>query len=112
MSGMRFTPKGFGGHRRNPDEVKFFAGIMQKTREVTGDIDEARILVVPPPLIQGIGSAGGYRLMVQDRQGAGYQALGAEAGKLIGAAGWHPWRPAPGASVAAASSSASPRTGT
>ncbi|WP_277979665.1 efflux RND transporter permease subunit [Sphingomonas phyllosphaerae] len=63
-----------------------FAGIMQKTREVTGDIDEARILVVPPPLIQGIGSAGGYRLMVQDRQGAGYQALGAEAGKLIGAA--------------------------
>ena len=22
MSGMRFTPKGYGGHRRNPDEVK------------------------------------------------------------------------------------------
>ncbi|TCP35639.1 multidrug efflux RND transporter permease subunit [Sphingomonas sp. BK235] len=63
-----------------------FAGLMQKTREVTADIDEARILVVPPPLIQGIGSAGGYRLMVQDRQGAGYQALGAEAGKLIGTA--------------------------
>ena len=63
-----------------------FAGLMQKTREVTADIDEARILVVPPPLIQGIGSAGGYRLMLQDRQGAGYQALGEQAGKLIGAA--------------------------
>jgi len=22
MSGMRFTPKGYGGQRRNPDEVK------------------------------------------------------------------------------------------
>ena len=22
MSGMRFMPKGYGGHRRNPDEVK------------------------------------------------------------------------------------------
>ena len=22
MSGMRFTPKGYGGYRRNPDEVK------------------------------------------------------------------------------------------
>lgn len=22
MSGMRFTPKGYGGHRRNADEVK------------------------------------------------------------------------------------------
>jgi len=22
MTGMRFTPKGYGGHRRNPDEVK------------------------------------------------------------------------------------------
>ena len=22
MSGMRFTPKGYGGRRRNPDEVK------------------------------------------------------------------------------------------
>ena len=22
MTGMRFTPKGYGGHRRQPDEVK------------------------------------------------------------------------------------------
>jgi hydrophobe/amphiphile efflux-1 (HAE1) family protein len=60
-----------------------FAGIMQKAREATADIDEARILVIPPPLIQGIGSAGGYRLIVQDRQGGGYQKLAEETGKLI-----------------------------
>ena len=63
-----------------------FAGLMDEARKVTGDIDEARILVIPPPLIQGIGSAGGYRMMVQDRQGGGYKQLGAEAGKLIGKA--------------------------
>jgi len=60
-----------------------FAGLMDATRKATADIDEARILVVPPPLIQGIGSAGGYRLMVQDRQGAGYKQLDATAGALI-----------------------------
>jgi hypothetical protein len=36
----------------------------------TADINEARLLIVPPPLIQGIGSAGGYRMMVEDRGGA------------------------------------------
>jgi hydrophobe/amphiphile efflux-1 (HAE1) family protein len=60
-----------------------FAGIMAEAQKATADIDEARIMVIPPPLIQGIGSAGGYRLIVQDRQGGGYQKLGEETGKLI-----------------------------
>jgi flagellar hook-basal body protein len=34
-----------------------FAGLMDEARQATADIDEARILVIPPPLIQGIGSA-------------------------------------------------------
>lgn len=63
-----------------------FAGIMDAARQATADIDEARILVIPPPLIQGIGSAGGYRLIVQDRNGGGYQKLAEETGKLIGKA--------------------------
>jgi len=63
-----------------------FAGIMDEARKATADINEARLLVVPPPLIQGIGSAGGYRLMVQDQGGHGYQALGKTASDLIGKA--------------------------
>lgn len=63
-----------------------FASIMAEAQKATADIDEARILVIPPPLIQGIGSAGGYRLIVQDRQGGGYQQLAAETGKLLGKA--------------------------
>jgi hydrophobe/amphiphile efflux-1 (HAE1) family protein len=60
-----------------------FAGLMEAARKATADIDEARIMVIPPPLIQGIGSAGGYRLIVQDREGGGYRQLGEQAGKLI-----------------------------
>ncbi|SEI75855.1 hydrophobe/amphiphile efflux-1 (HAE1) family protein [Sphingomonas sp. OV641] len=60
-----------------------FAGIMDKVRAATADIDEARILVIPPPLIQGIGSAGGYRMIVQDREGGDYRKLGEETQKLL-----------------------------
>ncbi|MFD1612742.1 efflux RND transporter permease subunit [Sphingomonas tabacisoli] len=63
-----------------------FQHIMDEARKRTADITEARIMIVPPPVIQGIGSAGGYRLIVQDRGGHGYQALGQQSFGLIGKA--------------------------
>jgi hydrophobe/amphiphile efflux-1 (HAE1) family protein len=63
-----------------------YAGIMNEARTRTADINEAMLLVVPPPLIQGIGSAGGYRMMVQDRGEHGYAELGKTAFGLIGEA--------------------------
>jgi hydrophobe/amphiphile efflux-1 (HAE1) family protein len=38
-------------------------------------IQEALIFVVQPPPVQGIGNAGGFRMMVEDRAGRGPQAL-------------------------------------
>jgi multidrug efflux pump subunit AcrB len=38
-------------------------------------IQEALIFVVQPPPVQGIGNAGGFRMMVEDRAGRGSQAL-------------------------------------
>jgi hydrophobe/amphiphile efflux-1 (HAE1) family protein len=38
-------------------------------------IREALIFVVQPPPVQGIGNAGGFRMMVEDRAGRGSQAL-------------------------------------
>jgi hydrophobe/amphiphile efflux-1 (HAE1) family protein len=67
-----------------------FEQIMNEARDRTGDINEARLLVIPPPLIQGIGSAGGYRMMVQDRAGQGYQALAGQAYGLLGKANQTP----------------------
>ncbi|WP_213979329.1 multidrug efflux RND transporter permease subunit [Sphingomonas sp. dw_22] len=60
--------------------------IMAEARKRTADINEAMLLMVPPPLIQGIGSAGGYRLMIEDRGGNGYEDLGKVAFGLIGQA--------------------------
>ena len=60
--------------------------IMAEAQAKIADIDEARLLVVPPPLIQGIGSAGGYRVMVEDHGGQGYAALGKVSFGLIGKA--------------------------
>ncbi|MDB5692597.1 MAG: transporter, partial [Alphaproteobacteria bacterium] len=66
------------------------AQIMDEARKRTADIDEARLLIVPPPLIQGIGSAGGYRMIVQDRGGHGFQDLSGQAWALIGKANQAP----------------------
>ncbi|QWT22057.1 efflux RND transporter permease subunit [Bacillus sp. NP157] len=60
--------------------------ILAEARQKTAGITDARVLVIPPPLIDGIGSAGGYRMMVQDRAGGDYRALGKKADALIGKA--------------------------
>ncbi|MEO1496343.1 MAG: multidrug efflux RND transporter permease subunit [Planctomycetota bacterium] len=49
-------------------------------------IQEAQVQVLAPPSVRGIGSAGGVKLYVQDRSGAGYAALGAASNEVIGRA--------------------------
>jgi len=62
------------------------ANIENDMRAALADMDEAFAFVIPPPVIQGIGSGGGYRMIVQDRTAAGYQALEQAAQGLIGEA--------------------------
>ncbi len=50
-------------------------------------IQEAFVVVFPPPPIMGLGSVGGFRMQIEDRNGAGFETLFAETQKLIGA-GW------------------------
>lgn len=38
-------------------------------------IPEAQIFVIPPPPVRGIGTGGGFKMQIQDRSGAGVQAL-------------------------------------
>jgi hydrophobe/amphiphile efflux-1 (HAE1) family protein len=49
-------------------------------------IQDALILVVQPPPVSGIGNAGGFRMMIEDRTGAGPQALQAAAYAMMGRA--------------------------
>ncbi len=57
--------------------------LIAKAQSVTADINEARLMVVKPPVLRGIGSAGGFRLMIEDKNGQGYQALQAATNAVI-----------------------------
>ncbi|MDE1914578.1 MAG: efflux RND transporter permease subunit [Sphingomonadales bacterium] len=60
-----------------------YKGIMEQANKAVVGYDKARILLVPPPVIQGIGAAGGYRFELEDREGRGYDALNKQAWALI-----------------------------
>jgi hydrophobe/amphiphile efflux-1 (HAE1) family protein len=53
-------------------------------------IKEALLLVVQPPPVQGIGNAGGFRMMVEDRAGRGPEALQQAVGAMMGRAAQTP----------------------
>ena len=53
-------------------------------------IQEANIFFLAPPPVEGRGNAGGFKMMVQDRSGAGYAALEQAANGLVGAAAQSP----------------------
>jgi hydrophobe/amphiphile efflux-1 (HAE1) family protein len=53
-------------------------------------IQEAFVIVVQPPPVQGIGNAGGFRMMVEDRAGRGPQALQQAVAAMMGKAAQTP----------------------
>jgi hydrophobe/amphiphile efflux-1 (HAE1) family protein len=60
--------------------------IENEMRAALADIDEAMVFVIPPPVVQGIGNGGGYRMIIQDRGDNGYQAMEQAAYQVMGAA--------------------------
>ncbi|WP_419815345.1 efflux RND transporter permease subunit [Glacieibacterium sp.] len=49
--------------------------ILAELRQKLGAIDAANLLVVAPPPVRGIGTGGGFKMMIQDRGNKGAQAL-------------------------------------
>jgi len=49
-------------------------------------IQEGLVLVIAPPPVRGIGTAGGFRMMVEDRAGRGPEALRAAVSAMMGRA--------------------------
>jgi multidrug efflux pump len=49
-------------------------------------IQDAMVMVFPPPPVNGIGSTGGFKLMVEDRANLGYAELYKATQQLVGAA--------------------------
>ncbi|HBE67064.1 MAG TPA: hydrophobe/amphiphile efflux-1 family RND transporter [Planctomycetaceae bacterium] len=53
-------------------------------------IPEAQIFVIPPPPVRGIGTGGGFKMQIQDRSGAGLQALQDVANEIAAKANQEP----------------------
>jgi hydrophobe/amphiphile efflux-1 (HAE1) family protein len=68
--------------RENDPKLNGFA-ILGAVRQKFAGIQDARVLVFPPPPVQGIGNAGGFKIQIQDRRGAGLSALQAATDQLI-----------------------------
>ena len=60
--------------------------------QVTGELRQklaavtaGAIVIIPPPPVRGIGTGGGFKMIIEDRSGAGYRALGNIASTMIAA---------------------------
>jgi multidrug efflux pump len=62
-----------------------YLAILGKVQAAANSIQDAFILVIPPPPVQGIGNAGGFKLQVEDRRAAGVEALSETTNNLIAA---------------------------
>jgi hydrophobe/amphiphile efflux-1 (HAE1) family protein len=61
--------------KRAGDPGKSASGIQAELFKRFAPIQDALVLVILPPPVAGIGNAGGFRMMVEDRAGRGPQAL-------------------------------------
>jgi hydrophobe/amphiphile efflux-1 (HAE1) family protein len=56
------------------------------TGAVAGSVDDAQVFFLSPPPVPGLGNGSGFAMMLQDRSGAGYQALQGATFAMMGAA--------------------------
>ncbi len=64
--------------------------VLADLRKRLSVIKDAFTLTIPPPPVQGLGSAGGFKMMLEDRGGLGYPAMVKAARSLVAAANKDP----------------------
>jgi multidrug efflux pump len=70
---------------RAGDPQQKMGAILQKAQAAASKIQDAFVIVLPPPPVQGIGNAGGFKLEIEDRRAAGVEALAAATNNVIAA---------------------------
>jgi multidrug efflux pump len=60
--------------------------LIQTLQQRLSEIQDAQIFVISPPPVRGLGTAGGFKLLVEDRAGRGFQALQQATDELVAAA--------------------------
>ena len=86
--GVMFLPLKPFAQRTTPDMAA--AAIAGQIVQRLSVIQDAMIFALPPPPVRGLGNAGGFKMMLQDRTGAGLSALLASAREVIGQANQNP----------------------
>ncbi len=76
--------------KRAGDESRSAETILANLQKKVMAIEEGMVFVVRPPPVRGIGTAGGFRMMVEDRGGLGSQALQGAVGAMMGRAAQTP----------------------
>lgn len=79
-----FCPLKSFDERKDPSLTAL--AITGKLQQAVRPITEARVTVIPPPPVRGLGTGGGFKAQIQDRGGAGLQALQEQVDKLAGEA--------------------------
>ena len=64
--------------------------VLADLRKRLSVIQDAYVLTIPPPPVQGIGNSGGFKMMLEDRAGLGTQALVNATKALVAAANRDP----------------------
>ena len=57
--------------------------VLADLRKRLSVIQDAYVLTIPPPPVQGIGNSGGFKMMLEDRAGLGTEALVNAANALV-----------------------------
>jgi multidrug efflux pump len=78
----------FDDRKGHPDQTA--SAIMRKLQIATSQIQDAMVLAIQPPAVQGLGNAGGFQLEIEDRRNAGLTALQQATDAVVGAASKDP----------------------
>ncbi|MEO6217111.1 MAG: efflux RND transporter permease subunit, partial [Sphingomonas sp.] len=76
-AGAMFIPLKAFGERQGADQIA------QEMRQSFGAIAGGNVLVIPPPPVRGIGTGGGWKMMIEDRTNLGYKALEGAAFQMM-----------------------------
>jgi len=71
--------------KKRKDKSQSSQALMNTLRQKFASIQEARILLLPPPPLRGLGNSGGFKIQIQDLDGAGLASLQSATQKLIDA---------------------------
>ncbi|MCJ2072346.1 multidrug efflux RND transporter permease subunit [Methylobacterium sp. J-030] len=74
------------GAKERAAEGRSAGVITGEVLKATSDIQEARVIVIPPPPVRGLGNGGGFKMQIESRQSSDIGPLMAAAGAVIGQA--------------------------